>query len=222
MTLSTMVQKARSIDVDALAALPNLGPRSAQMLAAAGIRSRAALARVGAIDAYLRVKRSSGQASLNLLYALAGALDGTHWQQVRRQRRLELLTALEDRSRAATPRAAAPKTELQTLRNIGPAMARDFALLGIRTCAQLARADADRLYLTLQRRTGQRHDPCVWDTFAAAIHQARSGEALPWWHFTRERKARETAGTFVPRFVPRVPRVDAQRAAKRAAPRRSR
>ena len=39
-------------------------------------------------------------------------------------------------------------------------------------------------------RHGQRQDPCVWDTFAAAIHQARTGEALPWWHFTVERKRR--------------------------------
>jgi hypothetical protein len=31
-------------------------------------------------------------------------------------------------------------------------------------------------------------DPCVLDTFAAAIHQARTGEALPWWLFSRARK----------------------------------
>lgn len=215
MTSSAMAP-ARSIDerARALAALPNLGPRSVQMLAAAGIRSQAALARAGAVGAYLRVKRAGGNASLNLLYALVGALDGTHWQQVRRQRKLELLTALEDRERAAgpRPRAAQVRSELQDLRNIGPAMARDFALLGVHTCKQLARADADRLYLRLQKITGRRHDPCVWDTFAAAIHQARRGEALPWWHFTRERKAREAAGCFVPRFD----------AAVRAAPRRSR
>ena len=203
MTLAAMA-RARSIK-DAsgvpLAALPNLGPRSAQMLAAAGIGSLAALQRAGAIGAYLRVKRAGGPASLNLLYALVGALDGTHWQQVRRQRRLELLTALEDQARAAgQKKPAAAKSELQTLRNIGPAMAREFALLGIRSCAQLARADADRLYLKLQKITGRRHDPCVWDTFAAAIHQARTGEALPWWHFTRERKQREVSGSFVLRF----------------------
>lgn len=182
-----------------LADLPNLGPRSAQMLAGAGIRTHAALTRVGALDAYLRVKRSDASASLNLLYALVGALEGTHWRDVRRQRRLELLTAVEDRQRTAAPRTAA--TGLQSLRNIGPAMARDFALLGIRSPAQLARAQPDRLYVKLQRLTGKRHDLCVWDTFAAAIHQARTGEALPWWHFTRERKQREAAGSFVPRFA---------------------
>jgi hypothetical protein len=58
----------------------------------------------------------------------------------------------------------------------------------------------------LQRLTGKRQDPCVWDTFAAAIHQARTGEALPWWHFTRERKRRQAEGTFVASARARPPR----------------
>jgi Pathogenicity locus len=86
--------------------------------------------------------------------------------------------------------------DLLRLRNIGPAMRYDLALLGIDSVARLARCDADDLYLALLHRTGRRHDPCVWDTFAAAIHQAQTGEALPWWHFTHERKARQAAGSF--------------------------
>jgi hypothetical protein len=30
--------------------------------------------------------------------------------------------------------------------------------------------------------------PCVEDVFAAAIHQARTGEALDWWIFSRQRR----------------------------------
>lgn len=86
---------------------------------------------------------------------------------------------------------------LLALRNIGPAMRRDLALLGVHSPAQLARRDPDRLYARLQALTGRRRDPCVWDTFAAAIHQARTGEALPWWHFTAQRRKRQAAGTFV-------------------------
>ena len=81
--------------------------------------------------------------------------------------------------------------ELLALRNIGPAMRRDFELLGIRTVRQLARRRAEPMYQRLQQLTGQRQDPCVLDTFAAAIHQARTGEALPWWHFSRARKRAE-------------------------------
>jgi len=82
------------------------------------------------------------------------------------------------------------RDELLELRNIGPAMRRDLSLLGIATVKHLARCRADRLYERLQALTGRRQDPCVLDTFAAAIHQARTGEALPWWHFSRERKRR--------------------------------
>jgi Pathogenicity locus len=86
---------------------------------------------------------------------------------------------------------------LSHLRNVGPAALGDFALLGIETVAQLAECEADTLYQELQIRTGQRQDPCVWDVFAAAIHQARTGEALNWWAFTAGRKARFSASSGV-------------------------
>ena len=86
--------------------------------------------------------------------------------------------------------AASTATDLSDLRNVGPAALRDFAVLGIETRAQLATADADELYARLQLLTNTRHDPCVWDVFAAAIHQARTGEARNWWSFTKIRKAR--------------------------------
>lgn len=107
--------------------------------------------------------------------------------------------------RAGPVRSRTPADELLALRNIGPAMRRDLALLGIDRVSQLARNDADRLYARLQRITGQRQDPCVWDIFAAAIHQARGGEALPWWHFTRERRKRQAAGDFPTHRLKRRP-----------------
>jgi predicted flap endonuclease-1-like 5' DNA nuclease len=178
-----------------IAALANLGPASAQMLAEAGIATQARLRQLGAVAAYVQVKRRHPGASLNLLYALAGALDAIDWRTIRRQRRLELLIAVEDYERRH-PARGTEADDLLALRNIGPAMKRDLERLGVRRPAQLARADADRLYLRLQRLTGTRQDPCVWDTFAAAIHQARTGEALPWWHFTRTRKQRQADGSF--------------------------
>ena len=93
-----------------------------------------------------------------------------------------------------------PKDELLALANIGPAMRRDFKLLGIDTVAQLARQDADNLYLKLSALTGHRQDPCVWDTFAAAIHQAKTGEAKPWWDWTPVRKKRAETGEDVTAF----------------------
>jgi DNA transformation protein len=78
-----------------LADLPNLGPKSQQMLVAAGIHNLAQLRAVGSVVAFDRVKRSSSTASLNLLWALEGALTGLPWQTVAREHRTSLLLALE-------------------------------------------------------------------------------------------------------------------------------
>lgn len=75
--------------------LPGLGPRSASMLAGAGITTVAELRQLGAVRAYSKVKASGAHASLNLLWALEGALTGLSWQQVAKEHRLSLLLALE-------------------------------------------------------------------------------------------------------------------------------
>lgn len=79
--------------------------------------------------------------------------------------------------------------QLQTLPNIGPAMADDLLRLGVRSVDDLSRRDPHDLYNGLTRLDGVAHDPCVLDTFAAAIHCARTGESVPWWMFSRKRKA---------------------------------
>ena len=78
-----------------IAGLPGLGPKSQTMLANAGIRSVAQLRRLGSVRAYARVKATGANASLNLLWALEGALTGLRWQVVAREHRLSLLLALE-------------------------------------------------------------------------------------------------------------------------------
>jgi len=82
------------------------------------------------------------------------------------------------------------KNELRSLMNVGPATQKDLALLGITTIEQLAQANPNELYERLQIITGTIHDPCVWDVFAAIIHEAKTGEKTPWWHWTSIRKAK--------------------------------
>jgi DNA transformation protein len=79
-----------------IADLPNFGPKSQQMMEHAGIHTVEQLRELGSIRAYLQVKRSNKGASLNLLWALEGALTGQHWQVVAKQERLRLLLELED------------------------------------------------------------------------------------------------------------------------------
>lgn len=75
--------------------LANLGPKSAALLAAAGIASFEHLAQIGAVAAYVKAKQSGANVSLNLLWALEGALTGVSWKLVAREHRTSLLLALE-------------------------------------------------------------------------------------------------------------------------------
>ena len=74
--------------------------------------------------------------------------------------------------------------------NIGPRMAEDFRLLGLRVPADLAGKDPLELYETLCRKTNTRQDPCVLDTFMAAVDFMDGAKARPWWAYASERKKR--------------------------------
>lgn len=75
-----------------LETLRNLGPASAAWLMEAGIRSAADLRRMGPALAYRKVKQIQPDASLNLLWALAGAIDDRDWRDLTEhdKRRLRL------------------------------------------------------------------------------------------------------------------------------------
>jgi len=77
---------------------------------------------------------------------------------------------------------------LQDLKNVGKATLQDLHLLNIANVEQLAMADPDELYTRLEAITGIHHDSCVWDVFAAIIHEARTGEKTSWWKWTPMRK----------------------------------
>jgi hypothetical protein len=72
--------------------------------------------------------------------------------------------------------------------NIGPAMVADFRVLNISTPQELKKHDAFTLYTKLCKVTGKRHDPCVLDTFLAAVDFMRGAPAKPWWAYTAQRK----------------------------------
>ncbi len=74
--------------------LRNVGGKSAAWLRQVGIRSREDLVQHGAIGAFIKVKKAGFRPSLNLLYALAGALEDCHWQQLGAERRETLLAEL--------------------------------------------------------------------------------------------------------------------------------
>ena len=75
--------------------LRNIGPKSAAWLRQVGLRTFDDLAAIGAVEAFMRVKRAGFKPSLNLMYALEGALLDCHWQQVPDERRSELVLAAD-------------------------------------------------------------------------------------------------------------------------------
>ena len=76
-----------------LSDLKNLGPVSEEWLRAVGIRSKEDLEKTGSVEAYLMVKRHGFNPSLNLLYALEGALSDVHWTELSDERKAKLKRA---------------------------------------------------------------------------------------------------------------------------------
>ena len=72
--------------------------------------------------------------------------------------------------------------------NVGPRIADDFRRLKISHPHKLAGQDPYKLYDRLNKVTGVRQDPCVLDTFIAAVRFAEGGPPTPWWRYTAERK----------------------------------
>jgi Pathogenicity locus len=89
------------------------------------------------------------------------------------------------------PKAVSPAacSALEQLPNIGPSLAADLRLIGIERPADLRGKDAFVLYQKLCLATDQRQDPCVLDTFMAAVDFMRGAPPAPWWHYTPQRKA---------------------------------
>jgi hypothetical protein len=87
---------------------------------------------------------------------------------------------------------ATEKRQLGDLISVGPAMLRDFEVLGVRGVRQLARQNPERLYEKLCRMTNQHQDICVVDVFRAAVAQARNPrlpvERCQWWWWSRNRR----------------------------------
>src|ERR1700687_6018738 len=87
---------------------------------------------------------------------------------------------------------ARTRRHLGALISIGPAMLRDFELLGIRSVAQLGKQDPRGMYEKLGRVARQHQDICVLDVFCAAVAQARNprlrAEKCQWWYWSRKSK----------------------------------
>lgn len=73
--------------------LKNIGAASVNILHAVGINSLNDLKQVGPVETYMRIKQRGISVSKVMLYALQGALDDTHWNDLSPQAKASLLEA---------------------------------------------------------------------------------------------------------------------------------
>ena len=89
-----------------LSDLPGLGPKTQLMLAQIGIDTVPQFMATDPFDLYARLKSSVPGISLNALYAMMGAQENRHWQDIKNERRLEILLRLDQMGLAPTVRRA--------------------------------------------------------------------------------------------------------------------
>ncbi len=77
---------------------------------------------------------------------------------------------------------------LTDLPNVGPSIAGDLELLGIKKPVDLVGKDPFELYFQLNQVTNARHDPCVIDAFMSITSFMDGKPAKTWWSFTDARK----------------------------------
>ena len=83
------------------------------------------------------------------------------------------------------------RTEIIKLRdipNIGEAIEKELALLGISEPVELIGRDPYQMYRDLCKITCRRQDPCVIDVFISAVRYMEGAPAKKWWEYTSERK----------------------------------
>src|SRR5262245_11438742 len=110
---------------------------------------------------------------------LEDEISGTNMKQTPKPRR---------RAGSAGPDGRRELSRLEEIPNVGPAIAADLRQLGITSPIDLVGRDPYAMYEDLCGKDGQRHDPCLLDTFIAAVRYMAGEPKKPWWKYTAERK----------------------------------
>ncbi|MBY0538134.1 helix-hairpin-helix domain-containing protein [Patescibacteria group bacterium] len=72
--------------------------------------------------------------------------------------------------------------------NVGKAVAQKLIMLNLKSPSDLKTKDAYALYTKLNKLTGMRNNPCLLDTFIAAIDFMNGAPSRYWFYYTKDRK----------------------------------
>ncbi|MBE9550273.1 MAG: TfoX/Sxy family DNA transformation protein [Proteobacteria bacterium] len=76
--------------------LEGFGEKSETMLAKVGVHSVEDFQQTDPFELYAKLKAAEINPGLNMIYAIIGAREGIHWQEVARTRKMEILIRLDD------------------------------------------------------------------------------------------------------------------------------
>ena len=85
-------------------------------------------------------------------------------------------------------RRAEDAERLEDIPNIGASIADDLRAIDIFEPAQLVGQNPYELYERSNSVAGVVQDPCLCDTFIAAVRFMEGGPVRPWWYYTPQRK----------------------------------
>ena len=86
---------------------------------------------------------------------------------------------------------------LESLPNVGTAIAAKLRLLGYKAPSDLTGEDPYAMYIKLCKLTGKQQDPCLLDVFISAVSFCNGNPPKPWWKFTEERKSKLKKADFI-------------------------
>ncbi len=85
------------------------------------------------------------------------------------------------------PRRQTGSDDLTSIPGVGPTIARNLRLMGIRRVADLTGADPERLYTKLERTLGEPVDRCALYVLRTVVYFAsrtrHAPEKLKWWNW---------------------------------------
>jgi len=76
--------------------LKGFGPKSEEILAQVGVHSVDSFMTLNPYELYRKLKLNVKGTGLNSIYAIIGAQENVHWQEVARSRKSEILMTLDD------------------------------------------------------------------------------------------------------------------------------